>query len=142
MPEAKTQPTTADVDAHLTSRAANDEQLADCQVLSALMQRITGQPPVLWGPSIVGFDRYRYRLSGGKTGESCVTGFAIRGRELVIYLVAEGDDQSRRLAALGRHKMGKSCLYVRRLAEVDLQVLEQLVHASVAEIRRRHAADA
>jgi hypothetical protein len=93
----------------------------------------------MWGPSIVGFGSYRYTYESGHTGEAPLAGFAIRGRELVIYLVAEQDEQKSLLSKLGPHKMGKSCLYFKRLAELDRPVLEKLVAGSVAEVRRRHA---
>jgi hypothetical protein len=87
----------------------------------------------MWGPSIVGFGSYRYTYESGHAGEAPVAGFAIRGRELVVYLIPD----SSLLAKLGPHKMGKSCLYFKRLADIDRQVLEQLVAASVAATRRR-----
>ncbi|MBP6597621.1 MAG: DUF1801 domain-containing protein [Arenimonas sp.] len=139
MPEAKTQPTAASVDATLAARATA-AQLADCRALIALMARVTQASATMWGPSIVGFGSYRYRYESGRTGESCLTGFAVRGKDLVVYLVAEDADQQARLVRLGKHKMGKSCLYFKRLADLDLAVLEALVAASVAETRRRHPA--
>lgn len=92
----------------------------------------------MWGSSIVGFGSYRYPLSSGKLGESCATGFAVRGSELVVYLVAEGVDQPALLAKLGKHKFGKSCLYFKRLADLDQHVLEQLVTGALAEVERRY----
>lgn len=92
----------------------------------------------MWGPSIVGFGSYSYKYESGRTGESCLTGFAVRGKELVVYLVAESPEQQALLARLGKHKMGKACLYFKRLADLDAKVLEALVAASVAETRRRH----
>jgi NAD(P)-dependent dehydrogenase (short-subunit alcohol dehydrogenase family) len=94
----------------------------------------------MWGPSIVGYGRYTYRYASGTSGESCVTGFAIRGRDLVVYLVAESPRQEALLARLGKHKLGKACLYLKRVADVDLAVLESLVAEAVAEVRRRHPA--
>lgn len=137
--QAKTQPTSADVDAYLAAKAS-PQQLADCQALMALMRKVTGQPPRMWGPSIVGYGSYSYRYESGRTGESCLTGLAVRGKELVVYLVAESPQQQALLARLGPHKMGKACLYLKRVAELDLQVLEALITDSVAEIRRRHGA--
>lgn len=139
MTEAKTQPTAQSVQAHLSARAT-PQQRADCERLIDLLGRVTGAPPTMWGPSIVGFGRYTYRHASGRSGESCVTGFAVRGRSLVIYLVAEGANQNELLARLGKYRMGKACLYIGRLAEVDVQVLEALVRASVEEVRRRHRA--
>lgn len=137
MPQAKTQATTASIDEYLKSRAS-PEQLADCQTLMTLLGRVTGEAPRMWGPSIVGYGRYAYRYASGTSGESCLSGFAIRGRELVVYLSAESPDQAALLARLGKHKIGKACLYLKRVADVDLAVLESLVAASVAEVRRRY----
>ena len=110
---------------------------ADCEALLDLMRRVTGFEPVMWGTAIVGFGTYRYRYDSGRTGESCITGFASRKGEISVYLVAEGARQDQLLARLGRHRMGKACLSIRRLADVDTDVLEQLIAGSVAEVRRR-----
>lgn len=133
----KTKPTPASIDDYLASRASA-EQLTDARALIALLRRVSGETPKMWGPSIVGFGSYRYPLAGGKSGESCATGFAIRGREFVVYLVAEGPRQAELLGKLGQHKIGKACLYFKRLADLDAKVLEQLVAGSLAEVRRRH----
>jgi Domain of unknown function (DU1801) len=138
MAESKTKPTAASIDEYLESRAS-PEQLADCKTLMAMLKRVTKEQPKMWGPSIVGYGSYSYRYESGRTGESCVTGFAVRGRELVVYLVAESPDQQELLAKLGKHKIGKSCLYLKRLADIDVKVLEALVSKSVSEVRRRHA---
>jgi hypothetical protein len=92
----------------------------------------------MWGPSIVGFDRYHYRYASGHEGESCVVGFSPRKGDLSIYLLGGFEGREELLAALGRHRIGKACLYVRRLADVDLAVLERLVALSVADTRRSH----
>ncbi len=138
MAESKTKPTAASIDEYLESRAS-PEQLADCKTLMAMLKRVTKEQPKMWGPSIVGYGSYSYRYESGRTGESCVTGFAVRGRELVVYLVAESPDQQELLAKLGKHKIGKSCLYLKRLADIDVKILEALVSKSVSEVRRRHA---
>lgn len=137
MAEAKTKPTSASVEDYLASKAS-PEQLADCKALMTLLKKVTKQPPKMWGPSIVGYGSYSYRYESGRTGESCLTGFAVRGKELVVYLVAESQEQQSLLARLGKHKMGKACLYFKRLADLDTNVLERLVSESVAEIKRRH----
>ncbi len=139
MGEAKTKASDASINEYLASRASA-EQLADCKALMAMLKRVTRQPPKMWGPSIVGYGSYRYTYDSGRTGESCLTGFAVRGKEVVVYLVAEGQDQEALLSKLGKHKIGKSCLYFKRLADLDTKVLEALVAGSVAELRRRHAA--
>jgi hypothetical protein len=92
----------------------------------------------MWGSSIVGFGSYRYTYDSGHAGQAPLAGFAIRGRDLVVYLACEGDAQTALLSKLGRHRMGKSCLYLRKLSDVDGSVLEQLVAHSVAAARQRH----
>ena len=136
MAENKTRPTDASVEDYIASRA-NEQQRTDCQELMALLKKITRQPPKMWG-SIIGHGSYRYTYESGRTGESPLAGFAIRGRELVVYLVAEDDRQKTLLAKLGKHKMTKCCLYFKQLADLDTSVLEQLVAGSVAEVRRRY----
>ena len=133
---AETKTTGASIDAYLASRAS-PEQLADCKAIMAMCKRVTKQQPKMWGPSIVGYGSYTYRYESGHSGDACLTGFAVRGKELVVYLMAENPDQVDRLAKLGRHKMGKSCLYFKRLADLDVKVLEALIAGSVAEVRRR-----
>jgi len=137
MSENKTKPTEASVEDYIASRA-NEQQQADCRELMTLLETITRQSPKMWGPSIVGYGSYRYTYESGRTGEAPLVGFAIRGRELVLYVIAEGDRQKALLSRLGKHRMGKVCLYFRQLADLDKSVLRQLVTHSVAEVRRRH----
>jgi len=140
MPENKTKFTGASVEDYLAGRGS-EQQRADCRELIAILEKATQQPPRMWGPSIVGFGSYRYTYESGHTGEAPVTGFAIRGRELVLYLIPTEDERKSLLAHLGPHKMGKSCLYFKRLADLDRSVLQKLVAGSVAEVRRRHGQD-
>lgn len=140
MAENKTKPTDASVEDYIASRAS-EEQRADCRELLALLHEATGQPATMWGPSIVGFGVYRYTYDSGRSGEAPLAGFAIRGRELVVYLVAESDEQRSLLSRLGKHKMGKSCLYFKRLADLDRPVLARLVAGSVADVRRRYGGE-
>ena len=137
MAENKTKPTGASVDDYLASRAS-EQQHADCRQLMMLLERVTGHPPHMWGPSIVGYGSHRYTYDSGHTGEAPVAGFAIRGRELVVYIDAESETQRSLLARLGKHRIGKSCLYFKRLSDLDQSVLEQLVATSVADVKRRH----
>jgi hypothetical protein len=134
----KTKPNHASVENYIASRA-NAQQGSDCRELMVLLNKITRQSPQMWGPSIVGYGSYRYTYESGRTGESPWVGFAIRGRDVVIYLVAEGAAQATLLSKLGKHRMGKACLYFKRLADLDRSTLEQLVVASVAEVKRRSA---
>lgn len=137
MVENKTRPTPARVEDYLAA-IADDPRRADCVALAAMMARITQQKATMWGPGIVGFGSYHYRYDSGREGDACLTGFASRKGDISVYLTASFPGQDALLARLGRHRMGKACLYLRRLADVDTQVLEQLVAGSVAEVRRRH----
>ena len=137
MAENKTKPTGASVKEYLAARGS-DQQRADCRELMALLEKVTQQSPKMWGPSIVGYGSYRYTYESGRTGEAPLAGFAIRGRELVVYLDAEGSQQKALLSKLGKHRVGKSCLYFRQLADLDTAVLEQLVAGSVADMMRRY----
>ena len=137
MAENKTKPTSASVEDYIASRASEDQR-ADCKALMSIFKKITKQQPKMWGPSIVGYGSIRYTYESGRTGEMFLAGFAIRGRELVLYLVADGREQEALLSKLGKHKMGKSCLYFRQLADLDRAVLEKLVVQSIAEVKRRH----
>ena len=137
MAENKTKPTGASVKDYLASRAS-DQQRVDCKELMALLKRVTQKSPKMWGPSIVGYGSYRYMYESGRTGEAPLAGFAIRGREFVMYLDAEGSQQKALLSKVGKHRVGKSCLYFKQLADLDKAVLEQLVAVSVAEMKRRY----
>lgn len=137
MAENKTKPTGASIDDYIASKA-NAQQQADCRELMALLKKVTRQTPRMWGPSIVGYGSYRYSYESGRTGEAPLTGFAIRGRELVVYVMAKGEEQESLLSKLGKHKMGKSCLYFKQLADLDKSILEKLVAGSVADIKQRY----
>lgn len=128
MGEPKTRAGDASVAAFLAQQP--DERRADCEAVSAMMQAATGEPATMWGGSIVGFGRYAY-VSSGKTNEWPLVGFSPRKNELVLYLTAGFDDAGALLDMLGRHRTGKACLYVKRMADVDAQVLRRLIDASV-----------
>ena len=133
----KTKPTEVSVDSHIAA-IANEEQRNDARSLVALMRKVTGKEPRMWGPSIVGFGSYHYKYASGHEGDSALAAFAVRGRELVVYIAEEFEDRDVLLARLGPHKIGKVCLYIRRLADVDLKVLENLVARSVADTESRY----
>ena len=136
MTENKTKATDASVDEYLDSRA-NDHQLVDCRVLMALFNKLTKEPPRMWGQSIVGYGSYRYTYKSGRTGEAPLAAFAIRGRELVVYLDCEGSSKPL-LTKLGKHKMTKSCLYFKQLSDLNISILEQLVVDSIGVVKCRY----
>ena len=137
MAENKTKFTGASVEEYIDARG-NEQQRADSRELMALLRKVTKESPRMWGPSIVGYGSYRYKYESGRSGEAPLTGFAIRGREMVVYLMAEDEAQKKLRARLGKHSMGKSCLYFKRLADVDTSVLEQLVAGSIAGVKERY----
>ena len=137
MAENKTEYTDASVGDYIASRA-NAQQRTDCRELMVLFKKVTRHSPRMWGPSIVGYGSYRYTYESGRTGEAPLAGFAIRGRELVVYLMPEGAEQRSLLSRLGKHRMTKSCLYFKQLADLDKSALEKLVVGSIADVRRRH----
>ena len=125
--EAKTKVTAVDVDAFI----AGSPKPADGAALAALMRRVSGLEPKMWGPTIIGFGSHKYPLAGGKFSESIAMGFSPRKGALVLYLAhASGWDE--RLARLGKHATGKGCLYINKLADVDAGVLDELVTAAWA----------
>lgn len=134
--EAKTKPTQASVDEFL---AASGREAEARQIL-ALMKKVTRQAPTLWGPSIVGFGSYRYTYASGKTGDWPITGFSPRKAALVVYIMPGFAEYDELLGRLGKHATGKSCLYIKKLADVDLKVLEELIRRSVAWMKEKYPA--
>ena len=137
MAENKTKPTDASIEGYLDSRA-NERQRADCMTLMAMFERLTGETPRMWGPSIVGYGAYRYTYDSGRAGEAPLAGFAIRGRELVVYLSCDDEAQAGLFSRLGKHRMTTSCLYFKQLADLDIAVLERLVAASIDDVKQRY----
>lgn len=111
---------------------------ADAGVLLDLFGRVTGWEPRMWGPTIVGYGRYHYRYDSGREGDFLVTGFSPRKANLVVYVLPGYDDLGDDLTRLGKHRIGKSCLYVNKLADVDLAVLEHIVRRGVAAVEDRY----
>ena len=137
MAENKTKPTQMRA-TDFIAQIADERPRADARALCALLEDVSGEPPVMWGPSIVGFGRYRYRYDSGREGEAAAIGFSPRARELVIYLSADATEKEPLLARLGKHRMGKCCLYIKALADIDLNVLRELAGRSLKAIRERY----
>ena len=132
----KTTQTDASVDAYIEA-IADETRREDCRTLIKLMSKATKAEPKMWGTSIVGFGKYHYTGASGRGGDMCLTGFASRKAAISIYLVCGAGDQfATVLASLGKHKMGKGCLYVKRLADVDRTILAKLIKMSIEEIKR------
>jgi hypothetical protein len=138
MAENKTKPTTISVPAFLDA-CADEARRADAKALARLMQKITGEKPTMWGPSIVGFGKYHYTYGSGREGDMPIVGFSPRKAANVLYGVIGFGDAERLLSKLGKHATGKGCLYIKRLADVDMKVLETLLENAVAATKARHA---
>lgn len=133
----KTMPTGQGVDGFLAS-LSDERQRQESYVLIDLMQRVTGEKPVMWGPSIIGFGSYHYVYESGREGDSMLAGFSPRTGKFSVYIMAGFDGYPAILKRLGKYKTGKSCLYVKRLDDIDLSVLEELVGESVAYMRQQY----
>lgn len=131
MAENKTKATGASATSYLAS-IEDAARRTDCETLVKLMTKATNQKPQMWGSSIVGFGSYHYKYASGREGDTCAIGFSSRKGDISIYLTAGLAGRDELLAKLGKHKMGKGCLYIRRLSDVDLSILEQLIAASFA----------
>jgi hypothetical protein len=130
----KTVETDADVDAFLAG-VEPAERAADGRAVAAIMARLSGDPARMWGAGIIGFGRYHYRYDSGREGDMCRIGFSPRKAELVLYLAGLEDGD---FEGLGRHRRGKSCLYVKRLADVDAAALERLITRSIDHMDRSY----
>jgi hypothetical protein len=114
---------------------ANEVRRRDAHELAALLQDITGEPPKMWGSSIVGFGTLDYKYATGRDGTICLTGFSPRSSALVLYL-GPGIENEKLMAKLGKHKTGKGCLYINKLEDVDRKVLRKLIEHSIATLRK------
>jgi hypothetical protein len=137
MAENKTQATGADVTAFIEG-VADDGQRADAHVIAAMMARLSGEPAKMWGPSIIGFGRYHYKYDSGREGDSLRIGFSPRKGQTVLYLIDGYSNRAGQLARLGKHKTGKSCLYIKRLSDIDISVLEEMMVGSLAYMAEKY----
>lgn len=140
MAKNKTQPTKASVAAFLAG-IDDPEKRRAAKKIGAMMRRATGKRATLWGSSIVGYGRYQYRYASGRSGEFMVTGYSPRKQAMTVYIMPGFDAYAGLLGRLGKHKVSKSCLYIRRLSDVDEDVLEELITKSVEDMRARYDAD-
>ncbi len=141
--ENKTQPTALSFDEFLAS-VPDPRRQDEARALDVLFRRVTGEVPLLWGPSIIGYGRYSYAYESGRTGTWCRAGFSPRKAQLVVYLMGHYSERQAEadalFARLGKYKMGKSCLYITRLAAVDLDALEALIALDWAVMNARYPA--
>ena len=138
MPENKTKPTGASVDDFIAA-VENDTRRADAKIVLEMMRRVTGETPVMWGPTMIGFGKYAYKYKSGHGGEFFLTGFSPRKAHLVLYIMPGYGQFDDVMARLGKHKTGRACLYVNKLEDVHLPTLRQLIKKSTAYIQKKYA---
>jgi hypothetical protein len=140
MPENKTKPTQASAEAFI-EEVEHPGKREDARVLDALFRRVTGERPVMWGPSIIGYGSYHYKYSSGHEGNMCRSGFSPRKAKHSLYLLGCGGKDAEMealLARLGKYSRGRACLYINRLSDVDLDVLEAMIRLSWDGMNRLH----
>ena len=135
MAELKTRPTNASVSDFLNG-VEDDERRKDCKALVKIMQKATGAKPKMWGPSIVGFGSHPYKYASGRELDWPVAAFSPRKKDLTLYLTPGFERHDDLMKSLGKHSTGKTCLYIKRLSDIDLKVLQALVEDSVVRARR------
>ena len=136
MAQNKTQATQKSVDACIAS-VEHPTRRADAETLNALFKEITGWEPKMWGPTIVGFGRYDYTYDSGHSGSSLATGFSPRKASLSLYIMPGYADFQSILDRLGKHKIGKACLYINKLSDVNIDVVEEIIRAGLDDLGRR-----
>jgi hypothetical protein len=137
MATLKTSPNDQSVEAYLDG-IDNEQKRADSKKIVELMQAVSGQPPVMWGDGIVGFGSYHYKYASGREGDWFLTGFAARQQSLTLYIMAGFDQYDRLMEQLGKYKIGKSCLYIKKLADIDEDVLKTLIEESIAYLKKQY----
>ena len=137
MAKNKTVPNKEDVRGFI-NKLADEQKRKDCFQLLQIIQEITGEPPVIWGNSIIGFGTYHYKYDSGREGDFFIAGFSPRKQNISIYLMAGLDKFEKELTKLGKHKIGKSCLYIKSLETIDEEVLKDMIKTSVNLMRKRY----
>lgn len=134
MAELKTRPTDESVTRFLDS-IENEPKRRDAYAILELMREVTGEEPQMWGDSIIGFGSYHYKYASGREGDWFLTGFSPRVQNLTLYIMSGFDAYDNLLSKLGKHKTGKSCLYVNKLADIDKETLKELISESVVHMK-------
>jgi hypothetical protein len=133
MAELKTKPTGESVKDFL-NKIPDPERRQDCFAIAKIMEEITGDEPKMWGPSIVGFGTYHYKYDSGREGDWLVTGFSPRKKDLTLYMMMGFEKHDELMKQLGKHSVGKSCLYIKRLSDIHIPTLKKLIKASVKQL--------
>jgi len=133
MAELKTKPTDESVKDFI-NRIPDEERRADCFAVAKIMEEVTGEKPKMWDPSIVGFGSYHFKYDSGREGDWLVTGFSPRKKDLTLYIMMGFEKHAELMKKLGKHNTAKSCLYIKRLSDVDVPTLKKLIKESVKDL--------
>ncbi len=136
MAEIKTKPTAVNVKDFIAA-VPDEQKRKDSLVLIDMMSKITKEKPKMWGPGIVGFGSYHYKYESGHEGDMCITGFSPRKAAISVYILMGFNRSPELMKKLGKFKTGKSCLYVKKLADIDMKVLKELIEESVKYIKNK-----
>ena len=135
MAENKTKPTTKSVPEFL-EQIEDPKRKADCLTIAALMEKLSGSKPKMWGDSIVGFGDYHYKYASGREGDWFLVGFSPRKQNLTLYIMGYLEFYTDVLEGLGKFKHGKGCLYIKNLEDIDMDVLETLIVTSIKRLKK------
>jgi len=138
MADLKTKVTEQSVETFL-DKVPDEKVRNDCHVLIKLMKKVTGSPPKMWGPAIIGFGKYHYKYDSGHEGDMCIIGFSPRKQNISLYILAPIPGKDDLLKKLGKHKAGKGCLYVKKLEDIDLGILESLIRGTIDFLKKKYA---
>lgn len=126
--------------ADFLSKVENETMRDDSKTIIKLMKKVTGKSPKMWGPSIIGFDRYHYKYESGHEGDMCTVGFSPRKPNFSLYVMIGIPGQEELLKKLGKHKAAKGCVYFKKLDDIDLDVLERIIRNSVDYVKKKYPA--
>lgn len=137
MADQKTKPTELSVE-NFIEKVPGEKVRDDCYELIKLMKKVTGAKPKMWGPSIIGFGSYHYKYESGHEGYACLTGFSPRKQNITLYMMPGYTNHETFLKRLGKYKAGKGCLYIKKLEDVDVSILEKMIVNSVNALKKKY----
>lgn len=137
MAAIKTKPTEVSVSDFL-EKVETEQVRDDCRAIIKLMKKVTGSPAKMWGPSIIGFGQYHYKYESGHEGDMCITGFSPRKGNLTLYVISGFPGQDALLKKLGKHKSSVACLYIKKLEDIDMAVLEKIIKGSIDYVKKKY----
>jgi hypothetical protein len=137
MAELKTKATEISVESFL-DKIDNEQVRDDCTQLIRIMKKVTGEKPKMWGPSIIGFGKYHYKYESGHEGEMCLVGFSPRAGKISLYVKAGSEKAVPLLDKLGKHKAAKGCVYIKKVEDINVSVLEKMIALAVTELKKKY----